>query len=122
VERVVLRLALRLRARLQGTGPRGAYLLGVAFSFAVCPTLFWLFFGLTIPLALRSPGGWSFPGLFAVGASLPLVALVVLATVGSSAADALAGGVRRIERPRHVGAAVVLLLAGLHDTLVYWAL
>jgi len=116
------RLALRLRARLQGTGLRGAYLLGIAFSFAVCPTLFWLFFGLTVPLALRSPGGWSFPGLFAVGASLPLLALVVLATVGTGAADALAGGVRRLERPLRVGAAVVLLLAGLHDTLVYWAL
>lgn len=116
------RLALRLRARLHGTGTRGAYLLGVAFSFAFCPTLFWLFFGLTIPLALRSPGGWSLPSLFAVGASLPLMALVVLTTVGTGAANVLAGGVRRLERPLRVGAGVVLLLAGLHDTLVYWAL
>ncbi|MBI4638633.1 MAG: sulfite exporter TauE/SafE family protein [Candidatus Rokubacteria bacterium] len=116
------RLALRLRERLSGSGPRGAYLLGVAFSFAVCPTLFWLFFGLTVPLALRSPGGWSFPGLFAVGSSLPLLVLVVLAALGAGAADTLAGGMGRIARPLRVGAAVVLLLAGLHDTLVYWAL
>jgi cytochrome c biogenesis protein CcdA len=44
-----------------------AYLLGVAFSFTFCPTLFWLFFGLTIPLAIASPGGLVFPGVFAVG-------------------------------------------------------
>jgi hypothetical protein len=116
------RLALRLRERVGGRGLRGAYLLGIAFSFAVCPTLFWLFFGLTVPLALRSPGGWSFPGLFAVGSSLPLLALVVLAALGASAADTLAGGAGRIARPLRVGAATVLLLAGLHDTLVYWAL
>jgi hypothetical protein len=44
-------------------GAGRAYLLGLAF----CPTLFWLFFGLTVPLALRSAGGWSFPGLLAAG-------------------------------------------------------
>ena len=59
------RLAFRLRDRLAGRGPLGAYLLGLAFSFAFCPTLFWLFFGLTIPLALRNAGGWAFPGAFA---------------------------------------------------------
>ncbi len=116
------RLALRLRERLSGTGVRGAFLLGIAFSFAVCPTLFWLFFGLTVPLALRSPGGWSFPSLFAVGASLPLLVLVVLAALGAGAAGSLAGGLGRIARPLRVGAAIVLVLAGLHDTLVYWAL
>ena len=59
-----------LRARPSARGPLGAYLLGVAFSFASCPTLFWLFFGLTIPLALRSTGGWTFPGVFPFGSSL----------------------------------------------------
>ncbi len=39
------------RRRPQGTfiGPYG---LGVVFSLAFCPTLFWLFFGLTLPLAV----------------------------------------------------------------------
>jgi cytochrome c-type biogenesis protein len=116
------RLALRLRHRLRGGGPRSAYLLGVAFSLAACPTLFWLFFGLTVPLALRSPGGWSFPGLFALGSSLPLLAVVGAAALGPGAAGTLAGGVGRIARPLRTGAATVVLLAGLHDTLVYWTL
>ncbi|HET9492100.1 MAG TPA: sulfite exporter TauE/SafE family protein, partial [Methylomirabilota bacterium] len=46
------RLAARLRGRA-GTGVTGAYLLGLVFALAFCPTLFWLFFGLTIPLALK---------------------------------------------------------------------
>lgn len=115
-------LAERLRARFAGRGAAGAFLLGVAFSFAFCPTLFWLFFGLTVPLALQSGGGWAFPGLFAVGASLPL--LVVAATVGAGvgAAEAVAGGVRRLDRPLRAAAAVVLVAAGLHDTVMYWLL
>lgn len=116
------RLAFRLRERLTAKGSAGAYLLGVAFSFAFCPTLFWLFFGLTIPLALRSPGGWAFPGLFAVGSSLPLLVVTGAVALGAGAVQQLAGGVRRVERPLRVAAGAVLILAGLHDTIVYWVL
>lgn len=116
------RLALRLRDRLRGRGATGAYALGVAFSFAFCPTLFWLFFGLTIPLALRSAGGWAFPGLFALGSSLPLLLVAALFGAGAGMADRVVGGVERWERPVRVVAALILVVAGLHDTVVYWVL
>ncbi|MGH7403827.1 MAG: hypothetical protein ACREKQ_15465, partial [Candidatus Rokuibacteriota bacterium] len=93
-----LRLSRRLAGQTPGGG-RGAFLLGVAFSFAFCPTLFWLFFGLTVPLALRSPAGWSFPGVFAVGTALPLLALAGVVSLGWGAADRLAGGIARWHRP-----------------------
>jgi cytochrome c-type biogenesis protein len=111
-----------LSRRLAGQVPggRGGFLLGVAFSFAFCPTLFWLFFGLTVPLALRSPGGWSFPGVFAVGTALPLLALATVVSLGWGAADRLAGGVARWHRPVKWVAGAAFIVAGLHDTLIYW--
>jgi cytochrome c-type biogenesis protein len=115
-------LALRLRHRLPAGGAVGAYLLGVVFAFAFCPTLFWLFFGLTVPLALRSAGGWAFPGLFALGSSVPLLVVAALLGAGVGAAHRIVGGVRRWERPIRLIAAVILILAGLHDTAVYWLL
>ena len=115
-------LAARLHGGVKSSGAGGAYLLGVVFSLAFCPTLFWLFFGLTVPLALRSAGGWSFAGLFAIGSSLPLLAVAALVTAGAGAVEGLAGSMRRLERPTRIVAAAVLVLAGLHDTLVYWAL
>ncbi len=115
-------LAFALRERLSAGGPLRAYLLGVAFSFAFCPTLFWLFFGLTIPLALRTAGGWTFPGLFALGSSLPLLALAGALAAGLGTVDHLTGGMKRVERPLRVIAGVVLILAGLHDTIIYWML
>lgn len=116
------RWAFWLRDRLAGQGHRGAYVLGVVFSFAFCPTLFWLFFGLTVPLALRSTGGLAFPGLFAIGASLPLLAMTLVVGAGVGTASWFAGGVRRVERFLRVVAGVVLIVAGLHDTIVYWLL
>ena len=116
-----LGLSRRLAGRVPGGG-RGAFLLGVAFSFAFCPTLFWLFFGLTVPLALRSPGGLAFPGLFAVGASLPLLAMTAIVGAGLGTAGRFVGGLRRAERVLRVAAGTVLILSGVHDTIVYWLL
>lgn len=112
-------LSRRLAGQTRSDG-RGAFLLGVAFSFAFCPTLFWLFFGLTVPLALRSPAGWSFPGIFAVGTALPLLALAAVASLGWGAADRLAGGIARWHRPASWVAGAAFIVAGLHDTLIYW--
>jgi cytochrome c biogenesis protein CcdA len=52
--------SLRLRQRVAG-GPRGAFLLGIAFSFAFCPTLGLLFFGYVIPMSIASSVGILYP-------------------------------------------------------------
>jgi len=111
-----------LQARLPQNGAWGAFLLGMSFSLTFCPTLFWLFFGLTIPLALRSAAGWTFPGLFAVGTTLPLVAFAGLLAAGSGAAG---GFVERLKRSSRLISRIsggIFILAGINDTLTYWAL
>ena len=113
-------LAEWLEARA-GAGVGGAFLLGTAFSFAFCPTLFLLFFGLTIPLALSSPVGVVYPGVFALGTTLPLLALVGLLAAGVKAGGYLSAA-RRAGRWLQPAAGVVLVLAGLNDTFTYWFL
>jgi cytochrome c biogenesis protein CcdA len=104
----------------QGTVP--SFLLGAAFSFAFCPTLFMLFFGLTIPLAISSPGGVVFPGVFALGTMLPLVAVAgVLATTRVSSASIIAH-IKGVNRWFQHLASVILILVGLHETVLYWLL
>ena len=99
-----------------------AYLLGVAFSFTFCPTLFWLFFGLTIPLAIASPGGLLFPGVFALGTALPVLGLAAL--LGSGTIN-VGQFVRRFKAAdvwlqRAVGGLFVLI--GLNEIVLYWFL
>lgn len=106
----------------QRTGLLPAYLLGVAFAFAFCPTLFWLFFGLTVPLAIASPGGLAFPAIFALGTTLPILVLAAFLTTGPIDTRQV---IRRFKSAdvwvqRITG--LIFLLVGLNETLLYWLL
>ena len=101
----------------------GAFLLGLAFSFAFCPTLFLLFFGLTVPLALTAPLGFAYPVLFALGMSLPLLTfawLIGSVGAGANSSQGFLRGLRAFRRVAHPLSGVVFVLAGLYDTLRYW--
>lgn len=104
----------------QREGVLPAYLLGVAFAFTFCPTLFALFFGLTIPLAIASPGGIVFPGVFALGAALPILIFGALLATEAEGARALLRRVRAANLwvQRVTGALFVLI--GLHEIVLYW--
>jgi cytochrome c-type biogenesis protein len=115
-----LGLAERVQARA-GTRATGAFALGTALSFAFCPTLFLLFFGLTVPLALASPAGALLPAVFALGTSVPLLVVAALLTLGSGTRPYVRT-TRQAHRWVRPLAAAVLILAGLNDTITYWLL
>jgi cytochrome c-type biogenesis protein len=116
-------LSGQIQKRFRGKpGYLPAYLLGVALSFAFCPTLFWLFFGLTIPIAIGSAGGLVFPGVFALGTALPIFFLGSLFATG---AINLTGFVSRFKSTQvwvQRIAAIVFILVGINETLLYWYL
>jgi len=114
------RIAARLRSRLPQTGIAGAFSLGLVFSFTFCPTLFWLFFGLMIPLALISTGGWVFPGLFALGTTLPLLLFAGLLPTGSEMNTRFVERLKRSEGLVTRSAGTIFIVLGINDTLTYW--
>jgi hypothetical protein len=114
-------LAARVESRLP-VGPAGGFLLGLAFSAAFCPTLFFLFFGLTIPLALSSPLGVVYPALFALGTTAPLLGLAGLLAAGANALKGYLAGARRLNAWLRPAAGLVFLAAGVNDSLTYWLL
>jgi cytochrome c-type biogenesis protein len=121
-----LRLSLRTRAASRllcwaetRGGALGDFSLGSAFGLAFCSTLFWLFFGLMLPSAVASNTGVLFPALFALGTGVPLLLMLVLLGQLASKREVM-GGMRRVNRTLSVIAGVVLLFAGVYDTIVYW--
>jgi cytochrome c biogenesis protein CcdA len=114
------RVAVCLKSHLPEKGVVGAFSLGVVFSFTFCPTLFWLFFGFMIPLALISTGGWTFPGLFAVGTTLPLLVFAGFVTSGSELSSAFVERLRRSQYRTTQVAGLIFILAGINDTVTYW--
>lgn len=116
------RLSAWLKGRLPKEGVRGAFGLGAAFAFAFCPTLALLFFSFLLPLTLATQGGLLLPGLFAIGTTLPLVLFTALLLPGRGLADRYLSGAGAVHRWGQAAAGVVFLVAGLNDTLLYWAL
>lgn len=112
------RLSLRLRQRIGGSGTLSAFLLGVAFSFAFCPTLALLFFGYVIPMALASQAGPLYPAAFALGTTFPLLLTAAVVAAGSDAAS-LEPRVASWEPRLRKAAGVIFLVAGLNDTVLY---
>lgn len=115
------RLSTWLEAKVgQRQGVLPAYLLGVTFSFTFCPTLFRLFFGLTIPLAIASTGGILFPGVFAIGTALPVLGLAGLLASGAVNMGQFVKHFKAADLwvQRLVG--IVFILIGLNETLLYW--
>ena len=110
-----------LEARVSHEGIKGAFSLGLVFSLAFCPTLFWLFFGLLMPLALSSQGGWIFSGTFALGMVLPLLGFTYVLSLGTTLARSYVTRMKGLDRYLRRIAGVIFLLAGLNDTLTYWA-
>lgn len=115
-------------AQAAGRGVFGSYLLGVAFSFAFCPTLFWLFFGLLVPLALASSGGVAYAPLFALGTSVPLLVFAGMIALGTGGALSLSKGsvggfvrqARRFDRWAQTAVGLIFLLVGFNEFILYW--
>ena len=106
--------------RATGRGVFGSYLLGMAFSFAFCPTLFWLFFGLLVPLALTSIGGVAYAPLFALGTSVPLLVFAGLTVLGAGSVGGFIHQARRFDRWAQVAVGLIFLLVGFNEFILYW--
>ncbi len=116
------RVALRIRQAARHRAGEGPFLLGVAFGFSFCPTLFALFFGFLIPLALARPDGVLYPAFFALGTALPLLVILGVLSVAGGSPRRYVRQVGRGQRVIGVLAGALLVVAGLHDTAVYWLL
>ncbi len=106
--------------RATGRGVFGSYLLGVAFSFAFCPTLFWLFFGLLVPLALASTGGVAYAPVFALGTSVPLLVFAGMTALGAGSVGGFVRQARRLDRRAQTAVGLIFLLVGFNEFILYW--
>ena len=113
-------LSLRLTRNARNKGSWGAFLLGAGFSVAFCPTLCVLFFALLLPMSMRSPGGFTFPGFFAVGTALPLIVLGPLIALGLLGSQGLAGKAQRLDRVLRLVTGAVFVALGLNEIVNYW--
>jgi threonine/homoserine/homoserine lactone efflux protein len=99
--------------------PGATMILGLLFAMSFCPTTAALFFGSLIPLAVLNESQILLPAAYALGVSVPVIAIVLLVL---GAAQLLARTVARInlfEWWMRRATATLFLIVGIYFTLAY---
>ena len=104
----------KLKEWLAGKGYIGSLLLGVLFALAFCPYSGVLFFGILIPLVLKSPESLLLPPLFALGTGLPVIIFSFLIAFSMQKISRAFQIAQKVEKVMRYAVASVFLIAGVY--------
>lgn len=101
-----------------------SFLLGVVFALAFCPYSWVLYFAMFLPMVIASKSPFFFPGIFAIGTSILMVAIVLILAFASKKVWIFHKNISKVEKYLRYGTAGVFLLVGVYYTylLIKWAL
>jgi len=100
-------------------GMIGGFLMGAIFALAFCPYSAVLFFGVLIPLALKSTGGVALPAVFAIGTGLPVLVFGTLLSAGVARVSTWLNAVNRAEKIIRIIVSIVFIGVGIY-CVVLW--
>jgi len=106
-------------AKVADWGMIGGFLLGALFALAFCPYSALLFFGVLIPLALKSTGGVALPAVYAIGTGLPVLVFGVLISLGVARVSTWLNAVTRAEKIIRVAVSIIFIGVGIY-LVVLW--
>ena len=108
-----------LGGKVADWGMVGGFLLGVLFALAFCPYSAVLYFGVLMPLALKSTGGIALPAIFAFGTGLPVLVIGILLSFGVAGVSIWLNVISRVERIIRIVVAIVFIGVGIYY-MVLW--
>jgi cytochrome c-type biogenesis protein len=100
-------------------GMIGGFLLGVIFALAFCPYSAVLFFGVLIPVALKSTGGVALPAVFAIGTGLPVLIFGTLLSAGVAGVATWLNAITRAERIIRIIVSVIFIGVGIYYVVLW---
>lgn len=127
---VVLLFANRLRfgssgglaslgERVSRWGMVGGFLLGILFALAFCPYSAVLYFGVLIPLALKSSGGLALPTIFAIGTGLPVLIFGIALSFGVTRVSSWFDRINRAQMTIRIVTSWILIGIGAYYVLLW---
>lgn len=108
-----------LGEKVAGLGMMGAFLLGALFAMAFCPYSAVMYFGILIPLALKSTGGIALPAVFAIGTGMPVLILGTLLSVGVAGVASWLNAITRAQRIIRIIVSIIFIGVGIY-CVVLW--
>ena len=100
-------------------GMIGGFLLGALFALAFCPYSAVLYFGVLMPVALKSTGGVALPAVFAIGTGLPVLVFGTLLSLGVAGVSAWLNAITRAERIMRIVVSVIFIGVGIYYVVLW---
>lgn len=98
----------------------GALLLGVIFALALCPFAAVLFFGMLIPIALKTGDGIIVPAVFAIATALPVIVISLVLTQGVNRVSGMMASVQKMEKVITWTTAAIFIIVGLYYIVIVY--
>jgi cytochrome c biogenesis protein CcdA len=105
--------------KLRRAGIPGALAMGIIFALAFCPVSAAFFFGSLIPLSLQQNSSIGLPLIYGIGTGLPVFGFALVVMFGVKQLGRLFHAVAKVECWVRRVTAVVMLLVGMHLSLLY---
>ena len=97
-------------------GSWGAFLLGVLFAMAFCPSSGMFYFGMLIPMSTTATMGYLLPVVFAVATALPVLIVAWILAYSAGEIGKFYGRVKTIERWLSIVVGVGFIIVGIYQT------
>jgi len=110
----------KVEAYLAERGYIGGFLLGVVFALAFCPFSAVLFFGMLIPIALKTGDAILVPAVFALATGLPVIIVSFLLVYGMKRITGMMSTVQKIEKWIKRVVAAVFIGVGMYYILIVY--
>lgn len=108
----------KLSDKFKTKGLLGAFLLGALFALAFCPYSGALFFGMLIPMTIKS--GLAMPVLFSIGTGLPVILFAFVIAFSMEKLGMYFKAITKIEKIMRMGAGITFIVTGLYYINIYF--
>jgi cytochrome c-type biogenesis protein len=108
----------QLSDKFKTKGLLGAFLLGALFALAFCPYSGALFFGMLVPMTLKS--GLVMPVAFSVGTGLPVILFAFVIAFSMEKLGIYFKAITKIEKIMRILAGVTFIVTGLYYINIYF--
>jgi len=105
--------------RVSRWGMMGGFLMGILFALAFCPYSAILYFGVLIPIALKTSGGIALPAVFAIGTGLPVLIFGISLSFGISRVSTWFNALTRAQKTIRIITSLILIGVGIYYVVLW---
>ena len=101
-------------------GGWGAFLLGVLFAMAFCPSSGVLYFGMLIPMSVTASAGWLLPVIYAVATALPVLIVAWIFAFSVQNIGKFYGKIQTIQKWLNLIVGVLFIAVGIYYCIMMY--